>query len=128
MEDYYYKVIEILDEYSILINYGADEGADEGDLVRVIAIGPEVKDPDTGNLLGTLDSVKSELTVVTAYNNFSLCKKVVTSTKSHIINPLSQFQTTNSEIKRLNIKEDSISNKKIPDDKIINVGDKVEVV
>lgn len=52
-----YRVIEILNAYSILINYGFDNGAKENDMVRIISTGPEIKDPETGEVLGTLDFI-----------------------------------------------------------------------
>ena len=61
MDKEYYRVIEIIDEYSILINYGSLNGASKGDEVRIIAIGPEVIDPISKSSLGTLDKVKAEL-------------------------------------------------------------------
>lgn len=123
-----YRVIEILDEYSILINYGAEDGATENDKIRIVSIGPEVIDPETNETLGTLDSIKSTLTIVTAYNKFSLCKKVEVATKNILANPLSQFQTTSKTTKSLNIDKSSISNKKAPDDDVIKIGDKVEII
>lgn len=128
MSEYYFRVIEILDEYSILINYGNDEGACEGDEIRIISTGPEVKDPETGETLGTLDSIKSELTIVTTYNKFSLCKKIEITTNNILTNPLSQFQTTSTQAKPLDIDKSSISNKQIPNDTVINVGDLVEIM
>jgi len=128
MYEDYYRVIEIVDEYSILINYGNNESASEGEEIRIISTGPEVKDPATGETLGTLDSIKSELTIVTTYDNFSLCKKVEKTTKNILANPLSQFQTTSIQVKPLDVDVNSISNKKAPNDKIIKVGDLVEIL
>lgn len=123
-----HRVIEILDEYSILVNYGRDHGAEEGDEIRVIATGPEVIDPVTNEVLGTLDSVKATLTIAVAYRKFSLCKKIETITKNVLISPISQFQTTTKTIKPIEVDEKSITNKKAPDDKIIKIGDKIEII
>lgn len=123
-----FRVIEILDEYSILINYGKDDGANEDDEIRIISIGPEVIDPVTGKNLGTLDSIKSTLTIVTVYEKFSLCKKIKTTTKNILISPISQFQTTSKESRPINVDKNSISNRKSPDDKVIKVGDMVEIL
>ena len=43
-----YKVIEILDEYNIMINYGFDKGAVQGERLRIISKGEEVIDKETG--------------------------------------------------------------------------------
>jgi len=123
-----YRVIEILDEYSILINYGREHGANEDDEVRIVSTGPEIVDPVTKESLGTLDSIKSTLTIVTVYDKFSLCKKIITTTKNVLVSPLSQFQTTTKTSKLINVDKDSISNKTTPDDTIIKIGDMVEIL
>ncbi len=123
-----YRVIEILDEHSVLINYGRNQGADEDEQVRIISIGPEIIDPQTNETLGTLDSIKAKLTIVTTYDKFSLCKKIETTTRNALMSPLSQFETTTTKIKVLNVDESSISNKKVPSDTVIKVGDKVEIL
>jgi len=123
-----FRVIEILDEYSILINYGRNDGANEDDEVRIISIGPEVIDPVTNENLGTLDSIKGTLTIVTAYDKFSLCKKIITTTQNVLVSPLSQFKTTTKTTKTINVDKDCISNKKTPDDNTIKIGDMVEIL
>ncbi len=128
MENAAYRVIEILDKHSVLINYGSNDGAKKGEEIRVIAKGPEVKDPVTDELLGTLDKVKEELTIVTAYERFSLCKKIEVSTRNILINPLTQFQHTTTEIVELKIDEKDASNRKLPKDTTIKVGDIIEIL
>ncbi len=128
MSKYDPRVIEILDEYSIIINYGRSNGASENDEVRVIAKGPEVIDPNTGDSLGTLDSIKATLSLVTVYEHFSVCKKIQFKTTNILMSPLSQFQTTTKTAKPLNINKDEMSNKKAPEDKVIKVGDIVEIL
>ncbi|SHE79904.1 hypothetical protein SAMN02745784_01833 [Tissierella praeacuta DSM 18095] len=128
MSKIYYRVVEILDEHSILVNYGRESGANEDDEVRIISKGPEVIDPETNKSLGTLDSIKAVLTIVTAYDKFSLCKKIQVTTKNALISPLSQFDVTSKSIKTINVDKNSISNKELPNDKVIKVGDKVEIL
>lgn len=128
MPNDYYRVIEIIDEYSILINYGRDDGANEDDKVRIIGIGPKIIDPETREELGTLDLIKATLTITTTYDKFSLCEKVETTTKNILISPLSQFQTTSKITKPLKVDKEKISNKKTPSDTTIKIGDKVKVI
>ena len=123
-----YRVIEILDEYSILINYGMKHGASEGDEIRVLSTGPEIIDPVTEETLGTLDFIKSTLTIATAYNKFSLCKDIESKPINALVSPFSQFQTTSKTIKPLDIDKGSMSNKKMPSDTTIKIGDKVEII
>ena len=128
MLDFNYRVIEILDEYSILINYGRDEGAAEDDEVRIICTGPEVIDPLTGANIGTLDFIKANLTITTAYSKFSICKKIKTTISNPLLSPLSQFQSTSKTPRPLDIDKSKISNKKIPNNTTIEIGDLVEVL
>ena len=51
-----YKVIEIIDEYNIIIDYGFDKDAMQGEKLRIISKGEEVIDKATGNSLDTLDA------------------------------------------------------------------------
>lgn len=128
MSQYNIRVIEIIDEYSIIINYGIDDGASEGDKIRIISIGPEVIDPETEELLGTLDFIKDVLTITTAYDKFSLCKKIETTTTNVLSSPLTQFNKITKEAKSINVDKKNISNKKFSNDKIIKIGDKVEIL
>lgn len=123
-----YRVIDILNNKTILINYGYDHGAAVNDKIRILAKGPEVKDPFTNETLGSLDAIKENLSIVTTYSNFSLCQKIQTVTKSPFVNPLAGFQTTFDEIVSLNVDKESISDKKIPTDKTIRIGDLVEII
>lgn len=123
-----YRVIEIIDEYSLLINFGRKKGADEGNLVRIISVGPEIIDPITNESLGTFDKVKAELTIVTAYELFSLCKRIKRTERSAFMNPLDQFKVVTEESVKIKVDRSSLSDKKLPDDDIIKIGDFVDVV
>lgn len=128
MSDYEFKVIEIIDEFSILINYGRDDGAYEGDEIRVLSIGDEVVDPETKESLGTLDFVKDTLTIAIAYDSFSLCQKIETSHINVLTSPLSQFSKTTKEVKALNVDEKDFSHKSFSKEKTIKVGDTIEIL
>lgn len=77
-----YEVIDIIDKFSILINYGEEQGAKKGDKTRIIIEGREIYDTRE-NFLGTLDIIKDELEIVTVYNNFSICKKFKKKTRKN---------------------------------------------
>lgn len=123
-----YKVIEIIDEYSILINYGRSDGASNDDSVRIIAKGPEVIDPDTNMLLGTFDAVKADLLIDTAYDKFSVCKSIKVKVTNALISPLSQFQSTSKVAEPLTVDRAAMSRKAHPKDTVIRVGDLVEIL
>ncbi len=68
------KVAKILDEYSIVINVGRNDGVTEG-MVFVILTqsGNEIKDPDSGETLGTLENVKDYVSVAHIQDKFATC-------------------------------------------------------
>ena len=51
------KIARIIDEYSVVINAGYNDGILQGDSFEIFAPGAESKDPDTGESLGALDFV-----------------------------------------------------------------------
>lgn len=127
MTNGYYSVIEILDTYSLIINYGKKHGAKKDEKVRIISVGPEIFDPEMNVLLGTLNGIKAELTLSTVYDQFSICKKILIETSNVLVSPLSAFTKTSSTSLELPVDTAQITNKKIPDDNIIRVGDFVDV-
>lgn len=122
------RVIEILDENSIVINYGRNNGAKEDDRIRVVEIGPKIIDPYINKSLGTLDSVKATLSLTTVYERFSVCKKIEIKTTNLLTSPLNQFQSTVKTEKTLNVDKNEISYKKAPNNKVIKIGDSVEIL
>ena len=105
-----FKVVKIVDEYLIVINYGLRNHASEGDILEIINIGEEVIDPDTSESLGTLDMIKGRVKVKNVYDYMSLCisdEKIIVSNPglssfNQTIATLSQ-KWTSSEIKALSI-------------------------
>ena len=71
-----YKVIDIINKFNIIINYGLNDGAFEGQEVRISTIGDEIFDLD-GKSLGNIEIIKDELEIDRVYDNFSLCKKII---------------------------------------------------
>ena len=123
-----YRVIEIIDKYSLLINYGTEHGAKEGDKIRILFKGSVVIDPITQELLGTFDFIKDTLTIATTYERFSLCKKIESKTFNTLISPFSQFQTTSKTIEPLTIDETNVSNREVIEDNVIKVGDTIQII
>lgn len=68
------RVVKIIDEYSVVTNYGEEDGAQTGDVLEVFAKGDVVVDPLTQERLGVLESVKASLIVEKAYPKMSVCK------------------------------------------------------
>ena len=73
-----FKVIKIIDEYSIVINGGLNHSVSVGDKIEIFVIGDDITDPFHDNKsLGTLDFIKETLTVTEIYREFSVCKKII---------------------------------------------------
>ncbi|PEL93058.1 hypothetical protein [Bacillus wiedmannii] len=83
-----FKVIKIIDEFSLVINGGLYEDISIGDSIEVFLEGDELIDPFNDNrTLGTLDFIKDTLKVTEVYPRFAVCQKKVTK-EIHIPSPL----------------------------------------
>lgn len=122
-----YRVIEIIDEYTLIINYGLDAGAQQGENLRIFTVGEPVLDPMDKSSLGTLDIIKGTVEVVTPYPAFSICKKIIRHELS-ILNPLSNLVQTKKSINKLNVSDEDLSHRKLPDISPIKVGDNVMIL
>ena len=84
-----FKVIKIISDKRIVINAGKNE-VQTGDILRVIEKNSEeIVDPDTNEVLGTLDYIKATITVEYVYEHMSICKNYETKT----VNALDPFET-----------------------------------
>lgn len=116
------KVIKILDEYNIVINIGSDS-INVGDSVYIYERGSEVIDPDTNELLGTIDLVKATIRVIEVFEKFSICYTDDKETTNYFANILPMFSTTYHPLK-----VDTDQNERlILKDSIISIGDPVKI-
>lgn len=122
-----YKVIEIIDEYNIIIDYGFDKDAMQGEKLRIISKGEEVIDKATGNSLGTLDAIKAVVSVKTVYAKFSLCHRV-RILEAPMLSPLSELVHRSSREERLPVNPDMMTHRKIPNGGAIAVGDTAQLL
>lgn len=122
-----YSVIKILSETKIIIDYGAVDGAKQGDNVKVIRIGPEVIHPKTNEVIGTLDPILAKLEIITVYEHFSVCADVARYERN-ILGPLTDFVQRTTEYKPLNIDKEQIETMGVETDAVIKVGDFIEVL
>ena len=120
-----YKVINIINKFNIIINYGSNDGAYEGQEVRISTTGDEILDLD-GKSLGNIEIIKEELEITKIYNNFSICKKI----KINEVNPFQPISLVKKEIRavELNVKEEDFSNIKYQDITPIKKGDNVKIL
>ena len=120
-----YKVINIINKFNIIINYGSNDGAYEGQEVRISTTGDEILDLD-GKSLGNIEIIKEELEITKIYDNFSICKKI----KINEVNPFQPISLVKKEIRavELNVKEEDFSNIKYQDITPIKKGDNVKIL
>jgi hypothetical protein len=122
-----YRVIEILNDKELIINYGLDDGAKKGNKVRIYSKGSEVIDPLNNKVLGTLDNIKDELEVFIVYDRFSVCRKVVRR-QSNFLNPLSGLDITKTEFEPINVNRTQATKKKVIIGGTIEVGDSAKLI
>ncbi|MFQ5861891.1 MAG: hypothetical protein ACE5IC_02110 [Candidatus Brocadiales bacterium] len=68
------KIAKILDEYNVVINVGRKQGVCEGMPFVIFITGEdEVKDPDTGEGLGRLETVKGYVSAAHVQDRVSIC-------------------------------------------------------
>lgn len=69
------KVAGVLNERELTINIGSEKGVYEGMKFKVLTSSPiEVKDPDTKEILGTVDREKVQVKAVEIFKNYSICR------------------------------------------------------
>ncbi|MGG0277297.1 hypothetical protein [Bacillus rhizoplanae] len=135
-----FKVIKIIDEYSLVINGGFNDDISTGDSIEIYLEGNEIVDPFNENkILGTLDFIKDTLEVTEVYSEFAVCKKIVTEKIYHpsafqktlsqaVVSGLSGIAgiagTTETKTReaKINIDESEITGRRTGD-KVIRIGD-----
>ncbi len=123
-----YRVIKILSNSELIVNYGIDDGARVAQKVRVYIPGEQIIDPETKSILGTLDTIKDELEIYQTFDNFSICRKVQRE-KRNVLTPLAvDFIKESISYKQINVNELDISPVEKPDKSPICVGDLVKII
>lgn len=120
-----HNVINIIDEYTIIINAGYKDHISIGDKIRVYSEGEEIFDLD-GKKLGVIDITKDKLEVVEVFEKFSICKKILLK-EQNVLQPIN-FIRKEEIICKLNVKKEEISNIKYRDVSPITIGDLVKIV
>lgn len=122
------QVLEIPDQFSVLIDYGMKDGAAVGDRLRIYAEGDPVMDP-RGTIIGTLDQIKEEVEVTVVYKTFSICQKPK-KVSIPSLTPLADFLSSvapKTEVSQvpLHVNQEEISHRVMPSPSPVSVGDKV---
>lgn len=130
-----FQIIKIIDAYHLVINGGSSHGLSEGDEVEVFVKGDQLTDPfNDDKLLGTLDYVKSVLTIESVYPKFSVCVWEVRE-KVEIPSPFTSVAALTSRSKyeyryenaRLNVKDEEITGGYPEHDERLLIGDTVRI-
>lgn len=121
-------VINIIDDKTIIIDFGLYDSAEVGQNVRIIEKGESISNLE-GEEIGTLDLIKDELKITEVYENFSLCQKIKETTVTSPVFALSQINLTHTKktVQTLNINPDDISDIKFPKNSPIKKGDIAEI-
>lgn len=79
-------VVRVIDEHTLVINRGAEDGVNKGDDFLVYYVEPEeLKDPSTGESLGNLEIVRGSGSVVHVQEKMSTIKSNRTESGGRII-------------------------------------------
>lgn len=76
-----WKIVKIVDDYTVVINAGKNESLEPDTHLVIYSVGEEVIDPETGECLGTLDTVKASICVKHVFEKMSVCKSFETITR-----------------------------------------------
>ena len=120
-----YNVIDIINKYSIVINYGFNSGAEEGEKVRIFSKGKEMFDLNKKSL-GHIEMIKDELEIVKAFDFFSICEKIEIKERN-ILQPMPLIRTERTRVE-LNVEEKDFTKVKYRDRTPIKVGDFVKIL
>lgn len=120
------KVIGIIDNTTIIIDFGFFDSAEVGQKVRIIAKGDSVYNLDNEEV-GTLDLIKDELEITTVYDKFSLCQKITKETKPiYSISQINLSKTVDT-IHKLDVDVENIVDLGFPPPSPIQKGDIAEI-
>lgn len=86
------KISNIIDQYTVALNVGKNKNVVKGMKFRILAKTVEVKDPDTGETLGTFEFEKDRIEVTEVQEKFCLAETYSTITSS--LAPIFSFSQT----------------------------------
>ena len=119
-----YKVIRIMDEMSILINCGYEQGVSKGTVFNVFSNEIEkITDPFTGQLLGEIRKFKAKVEATEVYDKMCICQNTKKSSFADIATSLNSPRR-----QPLNVDASQISGNFKSSDEEIQIGDDVEVI
>lgn len=114
-----FKVVKIVDDKTIVINAGKNNGIQNADKFEIYELGDEVIDPETNENLGNLTSHKAYVQVINVYEKMALCENTERETLL--------LSANYSSIKPLNIDISQITGG-ISKNKTIRIGDRAKLL
>lgn len=119
-----YRVVKIVDDKTIIINAGSNDGIKIGNKFEIFEVGKEIIDPISKENLGALDTIKDTVEVVNLYPKMCLCRHIIDSGGFSNLALAMARTFNNQENKLLNVEVKEISGG-LSSDLTIRVGDKV---
>ena len=120
-----YKVINIIDKFALIIDYGSLDGAKVGDDVRIYTKGEEIFDLNKSSL-GHIEMIKDELEIIEVFDRFSICKKIIIKQRN-ALQPIQFIKTTKTE-QELKVDETILSHYRYYDTSDIEIGDSIKIL
>lgn len=125
MNNYPFKVIEIIDETRIIINAGEYDDIAIGQPLNIVKKGNPVRDLE-GQELGTYDLIIERIIVAELFERFSVCIKDSSETSDEYLSPLKIYTAAMAgNPQKMHVNLESATNRSFPSRKIIEVGDEV---
>lgn len=114
MKDLYnLKVAKVVDDFTIVLNAGQNDGAEVGMQFVVYQLGERILDPDTEELLGQLETVKGNVEIFHVQDRLSIAKSSRFVTRRVPTTPTSLMilrgqSETNFEDKRVRLRLEGV--------------------
>lgn len=114
-----YYIVEILDEKTVIVNFGINDGAKSKSLLKVYDARKEVIDPIAGISLGYRKITKTILRIQDTYECFSICSIDNFKNEGSFILGSKPFSST--------IFQDAFYDKDLSNNEL-RIGDQIEVI
>ncbi|CAM3109068.1 hypothetical protein [Streptobacillus ratti] len=124
-----YKVIKILNEKEIVIDYGEENGALKEE--KIIIFEPGIEIIYKNKNYGEMYKIKEKLEIVEVYQQFSICQKITIEESSYNIlfhNPLNRVRKI-KKIKEINVGDvPNLEKTTYRSYEPVKLGDKVKII
>lgn len=126
-ETHIYKVVRIIDEQSIMLNCGAQQGIMVGDMFYIRSKCKDIiTDPDTHEVLAEMQKYKAKIEVVSVYDKICVCQNARVT--QLLAEAMSAALTVRHRLD-LNVDPTQITGKfRMDEDEMIQIGDEVEPI